>query len=441
MSRPPQRLPRRLMAAGILSSAFEWYDFFIYGTAAALVFGPLFFPGAGATEGVLLSFATFWAGFVARPLGGLLLASVGDRVGRKPILLVCLVMMTVATVGIGLLPSTAAIGIAAPILLVLLRFVQGVAVGAQWGGVVLLLTESAGATRKGRAGAFGQLGSTLGFVLGGAVFLLAGVLTSPEQFASWGWRIPFLASVLLLPVVLYIHFKVEDSPEFKAAQERASERPTVRPAPVREVLRTHLRSIVLAAGMLFAINATSYAVMTGILSYGTTALGLPRQQLLTAVLIATSITMVTLYLSAVGSDRWGRRPFAIAGSVLMLLWAFPFFWLLDTGNIVLVAVAAFVGYAAAGVCYGPAAAYIAELFPTHVRYSGATLVYQSASILVSGGTPFIMTALFASTGTSMSMAGYLAVMAAISTACCLALPETYHPASAPAPTDTSVAAR
>jgi MFS family permease len=414
----------------MLSSAFEWYDFFIYGTAAALVFGQVFFPDASTNAGILLAFATFWAGFIARPIGGVVLASLGDRIGRKPILLLCLILMTVGTVAIGLLPGAASIGVAAPILLVVFRFIQGIAVGAQWGGVVLLLTESAGPQHKGRAGAFGQMGSTLGFALGGAVFVTMTATTTSEQFASWGWRIPFLASLLLLPIVIYIHYRVEDSPEFNQLQEQAAARPTAPRAPVREALRTHARVIALGAGMLFSINAVSYIVMTGILSYGTTTLGLDRSELLTTVLIATSIAIVALYISAALSDRVGRRPLVIAGCALMAAWAFPFFWLINTGNIVLVGLAAFVAYGSAGIAYGPAAAYIAELFPPRMRYSGATLIYQTAAILVSGGTPFLMTALLTMTGTSVSVSIFMLAMALVSLASAILLPETYRVSTA-----------
>lgn len=430
---PPTRLPRKLMVAGMLSSAFEWYDFFIYGTAAALVFGPVFFPDSSTNAGILLSFATFWAGFVARPIGGIVLASLGDRIGRKPILLISLVLMTIGTVAIGLLPGAASIGIAAPILLVVLRFVQGIAVGAQWGGVVLLLTESAGPKHKGRAGAFGQMGSTLGFALGGAVFVTMTATTTSEQFASWGWRVPFLASLLLLPIVLYIHYRVEDSPEFNQLQKQAAARPTAPRAPVREALRTHGRLIALGAGMLFSINAVSYIVMTGILSYGTTTLGLARSELLTTVLIATTVAIIAIYLSAALSDRVGRRPLVIAGCALMAAWAFPFFWLINTGNILLVGVAAFIAYGSAGIAYGPAAAYIAELFPPRMRYSGATLVYQTAAILISGGTPFLMTALLTMTGTSVSVSAFMLIMALISLVSAFFLPETYRPGVAAQP--------
>ncbi|MFF0384111.1 MFS transporter [Streptomyces sp. NPDC004286] len=455
MTTPSSSIPAKLKVAGLLSSALEWYDFFIYGTAAALAFGPLFFPDASGATGILLSFATFWAGFIARPIGGVALGSLGDRIGRKPVLLISLITMATATILIGLLPTAAAIGVAAPILLVVLRFAQGIAVGGQWGGVVLLLTESAGARHRGRAGTFGQMGAPLGFVLGSLVFIAASAVTDSEQFLAWGWRIPFLASVLLVPIVLFIHFRVEDSPEFRRlkehAEEKAAEREPVKPAPVREILRSHLRLVLLAAGLLFASNSMSYLIMTGMLSYGVEHLGLDKSELLTTAMLAAVVMIVTVYVSGGLSDRYGRRPVIIAGAAATALWTFPFFWLADSGSIVLVGVASVVGFAAAGVTYGPVAAYIAELFRPRLRFSGATLAYQTSAILVSGSTPFIVTALLAATGSSTAVSAFMLVMALVTLGSALALPETYDaegagdgesrtddrdlPMSAPAPRD------
>ncbi|MGV9868141.1 MFS transporter [Rhodococcus koreensis] len=425
MTSPSTGAPRKLMVAGLLSSALEWYDFFIYGTAAALVFGKLFFPNVSGSVGILASFATFWAGFIARPIGGVILGSLGDRIGRKPVLLISLVMMATATILIGVLPTAASVGILAPILLVLLRFAQGIAVGGQWGGVVLLLTESAGPRHRGRAGTFGQMGAPLGFVIGSLVFIVVSFFTTTAQFESWGWRIPFLASILLVPIVLFIHYRIEDSPEFHKLQEAGQKKAeAVEAAPVRELLRTNLRRVLTSAGLLFACNAMSYVIMTGVLAYGVNHLSMNRSELLTVALLAAVSMILTVYLSGAASDRYGRRPVIIVGAVLVSLWTFPFFWLVDTANIWLVAVASIVGFSLAGITFGPVAAFIAELFPPRLRFSGATLAYQTSAILVSGSTPFVMTALIEATGGTAAVSGFLLAMALVTLGAAVVLPET-----------------
>ncbi|WP_082809487.1 MFS transporter [Tsukamurella tyrosinosolvens] len=424
MTSPSAGAPRKLMVAGLLSSALEWYDFFIYGTAAALVFGKLFFPNVSGPVGILAAFATFWAGFIARPIGGVILGSLGDRIGRKPVLLISLVMMAAATILIGLLPTAATVGILAPALLVLLRFAQGIAVGGQWGGVVLLLTESAGPRHRGRAGTFGQMGAPLGFVIGSLVFIVVSFSTTTEQFQAWGWRIPFLASILLVPIVLFIHYRIEDSPEFRKLQEAGEKKEVVEAAPVRELLRTNLRRVLTCAGLLFACNAMSYVIMTGVLAYGVNHLSMNRSELLTVALVAAIGMIITVYLSGAASDRYGRRPVIIVGAVLVCLWTFPFFWLVDTGNIWLVATASIIGFSLAGITFGPVAAFVAELFPPRLRFSGATLAYQTSAILVSGSTPFIMTALIEATGGTAAVSGFLLAMALVTLGSAVVLPET-----------------
>src|SRR4051794_20402291 len=242
---------RRLLGAGLVGSSLEWYDFFIYATAAALVFGELFFPHASQLTGTLLAFSTFWAGFVARPIGGLVFGHFGDRFGRKPALMACLLMMGSATFIIGLMPTASTIGVAAPILLVLLRFLQGIAVGGQWGGVALLLTESAGPQRRGFAGTFAQMGVPVGVILGNLAFLIVGAFVSDAAFVDWGWRIPFLLSAVLFPVVLFIQLRIEETPTFKQIQDLSgAESGTVEQAPVREAIRTHRKSVLLGSGLL-----------------------------------------------------------------------------------------------------------------------------------------------------------------------------------------------
>src|SRR5215208_6489473 len=267
---------RRLLGAGLVGSSLEWYDFFIYATAAALVFGELFFPGASPLVGTLLAFSTFWAGFIARPIGGLVFGHFGDRFGRKPALMTCLLLMGSATFVIGLLPTADTIGA-----LVLLRFVQGIAVGGQWGGVALLLTESAGAQRRGFAGTFAQMGVPVGVILGNLAFLIVGALVSDQAFADWGWRIPFLLSAVLFPVVLFIQLRIEETPAFKALQDlSAQESGKVEQAPVREAIRTHRKSVLLGAGLLFGTNAIFYVSIAGVLNYATRELGMDKNEVL-----------------------------------------------------------------------------------------------------------------------------------------------------------------
>ncbi|MEV6226561.1 MFS transporter [Saccharopolyspora shandongensis] len=425
------RTPKKLMIAALIASSIEWYDFFIYATAAALVFGHLFFPGASPLIGVLLSFATFWAGFIARPVGGLIFGHLGDKIGRKPAVVTCLIMMGTATFLIGVLPGAASIGVFAPILLVTLRFLQGIAVGGQWGGIVLLLTENAGRGRRGMAGTFGQMGVPFGVILGNITFLAVGAALSPEAFQAWGWRIPFLASAVLAPVVLYIQMKIEDTPVFQELKERKEKADAeVVKAPLMEVLRSSKRTVLLGAGLLFATNSIFYISISGLLDYGTRELGMPRQSLLAVTLVSSAVGIVVIFLSGALSDRWGRRPLIVAGAVLLAVWAFPFFWLVDTASIAGVAIAATVGSIGSSLTYGPLAAYLSELFAPRVRYSGASLAYQLAAILVSGGTPFIMTALLAATGSSASVSVYLLLMGLCTLGSVLLLRETNKAGSA-----------
>jgi MFS family permease len=425
---------RRLLAAGLVGSSLEWYDFFIYATAAALVFGDLFFPDASPLMGTLLAFSTFWAGFIARPIGGLVFGHFGDRFGRKPALMTCLLLMGAATFVIGLMPTAATIGVLAPVLLVVLRFVQGIAVGGQWGGVALLLTESAGAHRRGFAGTFAQMGVPVGVILGNLAFLIVGALVSHEAFLDWGWRVPFLLSAVLFPVVLFIQLRIEETPTFRQLQElTASEAGKVEQAPVREAIRTHRRSVLLGAGLLFGTNAIFYVSIAGVLNYATRELGLDKNEVLLLVLLSSAITIGAILASGALSDRVGRRPPIIAGAVVITLWAFPFFWLVDTAEPALILLALVVGGIGSSLTYGPVAAYLGELFEPRVRYSAASLAYQLAAILISGGTPFIMTALLAATGTSAAVSVYIAVTGLCTLAAVLLLRETWDPRGYTAP--------
>ncbi|MGY0489718.1 MFS transporter [Streptomyces sp. WG-D5] len=407
------RASGKLLAAGLIGSSIEWYDFFLYGTAAALVFPQVFFPESSALTGTLLSFSTFWAGFLARPIGGVVAGHLGDRHGRKAMVVISMALMGVCTFLIGCLPGAGVLGAAAPLLLVLLRFVQGLACGAQWGGIALLLTESASPKRKGYAGTFGQMGVSLGVFLGNGAFLLASAVTSDEAFMSWGWRVPFLASAVLLPVVMYVQNKVEDSPEFRRLSEQAaakSEREKVARAPIVEVIRTKWRTVLLAAGLLAGTNCLFYISIAGVVSYAAEHLGLDKDAILLVALPTTAVGALFVLWAGQLSDRVGRRPTVLVGAALIVLWAFPYFWLVNTGSLLWLGVAVLIGGFGQSLTYGPLAAYIGELFEPRVRYSGASLAYQIAALTISGGTPLIMTAIIGGTGGTTWVSVFVAVM-------------------------------
>lgn len=431
-----RRAHRKLLAAGLIGSSIEWYDFFVYGTAAALVFPKIFFPDASALVGTLLAFSTFAVGFIARPLGGIVAGHYGDKIGRKPMVLACLITMGIATFAIGCLPSAGVIGAAAPILLVTLRFVQGLACGGQWGGIVLLLTESAGPKKRGFAGTFGQMGVPLGLVLGNVAMLAANASMSADAFATWGWRIPFWASALLFPVVLYIHTRVEDSPEFRQLQAEVSAKrkttDTVAPAPLSEVIRYRWRKILLGAGLLAATNASFYVAIAGFLSYGTKpesegGLAMDRNVVLASILVTAVIMPFVIMLTGKYSDSIGRRPLILVGSGLLLVWAFPFFWLADSASGPLLLVAMLVSSTGQALTYGPLAAFMGELFEPRLRYSGASLAYQLAAVAVSGVAPLVMTWIIAETGSTTGVSVYIAAMAVVTLVSAWLLPETNGP--------------
>lgn len=430
VSPAPRRAFRKLLAAGLVGSSIEWYDFFLYGTAAALVFPKVFFPHSSALTGTLLAFSTFWAGFVARPIGGVLAGHLGDKYGRKPVVVACLAVMGAATFLIGCLPTAAAVGSLAPTLLVILRFIQGLATGGQWGGIILLLTESAGPKRRGFAGTFGQTSVPVAVIISNLIFVAASGLMPDAAFLSWGWRIPFLLSVFMFGVVLYIQAKVEDTPEFRELQEKAakSDDEVVVRAPLAQVLRSKWGTILLGCGLLSATNSLFYVSISGLLSYGTGTLGLKRDALLAVVLLASAAMLATIPWSGHLSDKIGRRPLILIGGLGVAAWGFPYFGLVGTKSLPLIFVAVAVGFVFQCLTYGPIASFLSELFAPAVRYSGASLAYQLSAIIVSGGTPFLMTALIADTGSTLPVAGYITLMGLITFASAWFLPET-NPAS------------
>ncbi|MFJ8880109.1 MFS transporter [Streptomyces albidoflavus] len=399
---------RRVAGAAALASAVEWYDYFIFGIAAALVLGDLYFPANNPTAGVLAAFATFAVGFLARPIGGIVAGQLGDKKGRKPMLVLALTVMGLATTGIGLLPTYETIGVAAPILLVLLRIAQGVAVGAQWGGAMLLATEYAPEGKRGIYGSVVQLGVPIGVVTANSVFLAAGALTSDSAFTSWGWRVPFLVGLLVLILAWYIHTRVEETPEFRQAEQALAEKEKrEQNSPLRTILRGHLGTVLLAGGS-FAVNtATFYILITGILDYTTRELGMARGPVLAVSLCVSLTQLVLIPASAALSDRVGRLPVYAAGAAGIALWAVPLFLLVDTGSLLWLAVGTFVASCFLSIMYGPQAALFAELFTPQMRYTGASLGYQIAAVAGGGLAPFLMVLLLEATGTSMAVSGYI----------------------------------
>ena len=435
---PSPSTVRKVALAACTATSIEWYDFFIYLTAAALVFPTLFFPSdISPTAGVLASFATAAGGFVARPIGGALFGHFGDRLGRKPTLVFALVLMGVASTLIGLLPTFATIGIWAAILLAVLRVCQGLAIGGQWGGAALLATEYAPEDKRGFYGSFAQIGVPVGLILGNTIFLVLTATMSTDAFNAWGWRVPFLLSVVLIGLAMYIQLRIEDTPAYRQLQERAEQRQQEEQdgpesgqegegSPLIAVFRDHPKQVLLAAAAYIVINGTFYILVTGMLDYGTRDLGLSRTTMLTAVLISSVFQIFALPAFAAVSYRVSRRRVYLAGAVLVALWAFPMFWLIDTRSFVLITVALVVGNALLSIMYGPQAALFAEMFSARVRYSGASMGYQLGSVVAGGLSPFIMTSLLAATGTSMSVALYIVVMAVISFGAVYLITETYE---------------
>ncbi|HSQ31223.1 MAG TPA: MFS transporter [Gemmatimonadaceae bacterium] len=423
---------RRVIVASFIGTTIEWYDFFLYGTAAALVFNRLFFPTLSPVAGTLSAYGTFAVGFVARPLGGAVFGHYGDRVGRKKMLVWSLLIMGVATAFIGLTPTYDQIGIWAPTLLVTLRFVQGFGVGGEWGGAVLLAVEHSGGARRGFHGSWPQMGVPAGLLLSTAVF---GALSSalPErEFLAWGWRVPFLISVLLVGVGLFIRLRILETPAFAKLKEggRESSRPLL------EVFREHPREILIGMGMRFAQNALFYVYTVFVLSYGEKSLGYPRSLMLRGVMLMSIIGLLTTPLWSHLSDRIGRKPVYFSGALISLLTAFPFFWLIERGPrfvSIAIVLAMNVGH---DMMYGPMAAYLSELFGTKVRYTGASLVYQLTSVFSGGVAPFIATVLLARYGSS-AVAAYVMACCALTLVATALAPETHRTSldeAVPAPT-------
>ncbi|RGC68606.1 Inner membrane metabolite transport protein YhjE [Micromonospora sp. MW-13] len=401
----------RIAFASLVGTTIEWYDFFIYGTAAALVFSHAFFPNVDPTAGTLASFATFAVGFIARPVGGFLGGHFGDKIGRKVMLVATLLITGIATFLIGLLPTYEQIGIAAPLLLVILRFFQGLGVGGEWGGAVLIAVEHAPADKRGFYGSLPQLGVAAGLSLGTIMFAIVGTLPD-DAFQAWGWRIPFLISALLVGVGLVIRARIDETPVFKEMQAKK----TVQRLPILDAIKQYPVRIVQATMVSFVAILIFFIVTVFTLSYATNKLGVSRNTILIAIVVVAIGEFITLPAWSALSDRIGRRPVFLIGAGFTALFAFPYFWLIDTGNTVAIFVAFLaiwlVGHAAS---YGVSAAFLMEMFPAEMRYSAASVSYQLSSIIAGGFTPMITTALLAWSGDkSWSVGLYLFAGAMIS---------------------------
>jgi metabolite-proton symporter len=383
----------RVVIASFIGTSIEWYDFFLYGTAAALIFNKLFFPTLDPFAGTMASFATYAVGFFARPLGGIVFGHYGDKVGRRSMLVTTLLMMGLSTFLIGVLPTYDHIGVLAPVALAALRLVQGLGVGGEWGGAVLLVVEHGHPSRRGFYASSAQAGVPAGLLLANAAF--AAVSALPEgPFLSWGWRVPFLAGAVLLGLGLFIRLHILETPLFARAQaQRATS-----PRPLVDLVRNYPRNLLLAMGARFAENACFYVFTVFIYVYASEPRGFARETILVGVLLASALQLVSIPAFAALSDRLGRRPVYLAGALFLGLFAFPFFWLVDSGVPVLIWLALILGLTGVAAMYGPQAAFFSELFGTNVRYSGASLGSQLAAPFAGGLAPLIATALLGWSG-------------------------------------------
>ena len=395
---------RKVALTSLAGTSIEWYDFFLYGAAAALIFPKAFFPEATPAMALILSFGTFAAGFIARPVGGIIFGHFGDRIGRKKTLIIALLLMGISSTMIGLLPTYAMIGIAAPILLTVLRFAQGIAIGGQWGGAMLLVTESAPADKRGYYGAFAQAGAPVGVILANLALIITSSLVSEDFFLTWGWRIPFIASVILIGISLYIQLNLEDTKAFKELEtsnrekQEAEAAKTIIRSPILEALRKYPKRIVLAAGAFLSVQVTFYILIAFLLAYGVASAEMSRDDMLTAILIAAALMVPLQFMFSAYSDRHGRRGIFMLGAGLTAVWAFIIFPLVDTGNFYLIVLAITGGLTFLAMMYGPQAAFFTELFSTEVRYSGASLGYQLGAIIGGAFAPMIAVTLWTEYG-------------------------------------------
>ncbi|MGW0707606.1 MFS transporter [Streptomyces sp. NPDC002643] len=409
----------RLAAASLAGTAIEFYDFFVYGTAAALVLGPLFFPTFSPLAGTLAAFATFGVGFVARPLGSVLFGHIGDRHGRRPVLVASLLLTGGATVAVGCVPTFDSIGVAAPFLLLVLRFLQGLGLGGEWGGAVLLTAEHAPAHRRGLWSSFPQVGPAVGFLLANGVMLALSAGLTDAQFTAWGWRVPFWAAGVLAVAGLWLRSSITESPQFLDIDDHAR-------VPLAEVVRGHWRLVLLTAGALSIGYAVFYSVTTWSLAYGTERLGISRTVMLTCIMGVVVVKGVLTPVAAVLGDRYGRRPMCLIGCGVTVLWMFPMVALLATGEPLLIFFGFLVAMLAFVTMFAVIAAYLPELYEPRVRCTGAAVGYNLGGVLGGALTPIVATAVAQGGRVPWGVGAYLTGIALLSLTCFALLPET-HP--------------
>ena len=421
----PKNSIRKVVFASLIGTAIEWYDFFLYGSAAALVFGPLFFPSEEPATGVLLAFGTYAVGFVARPVGGIIFGHYGDRVSRKKMLVISLLLMGAATFAIGLLPTYGTIGFAAPLLLVFCRLLQGFAVGGEWGGAVLMAAEHGDDRHRGFWSSWVQAGVPLGNLLSAIVLWILAAVQSDADFNSWGWRVPFLLSAALVLTGLWVRMSIEESPVFAEAKEQQQAAEKTR-APILEVLLKYPKEVAVAMGMRLAENIAYYVFTIVVITYMVTYQGMRKDAAIAGVLVGSVCQFILTPLVGALSDKVGRRPLYLIGAVGTGLWGFAFFPLVDTHNDGLIMLAIVVGLVCTTLMYAPQAAFFSELFGTSVRYSGASLGYQLASVFAGGLAPLISVALLGSVDqkNTLGVSIYLAIAAAITFIAALVARET-----------------
>lgn len=408
---------KSIFVASLVGTSIEWYDYYIFGTAAALAFGSVFYPQFSPVAGTLAAFATFAVGFIARPLGAAVIGHFGDRIGRKSMLVLTLVLTGVATTLIGVLPTYAAIGIGAPLLLVLLRLVQGFGVGGEWGGAVLIATEHASARHRAVYGSFAQFGVPIGVLTSNLAFLAVSGMSN-EDFITYGWRIPFLISLVLVVVGVVVRSRLQDAPEFaKVKRDRAVSR-----VPLVELIRSRPKVLVLASLASIAPPAVGYTVIVYMLTYGTSVVGFDRTTLLTLILASTVIWIAAIVLAAYAGDRFGTRRVFALGALTAVLWPIPMFALVNTGNAGLALLAFAVAAVVQGIMAGAQGGLFTEIFDVRVRYSGISVAYQLGGMIGGAVTPIVATALFGAYRSSTPIGIYVAALALVSLLAVLGLP-------------------